>query len=291
MASFKPSQHSARQNPTHTSHGGVLTERAPTPVSEVGRKVMADMAAKGITLRPSYAPKEEAPLELTPEEQAAADALLLEEEGMGTGTMLLIGLGGVAVIGGGIYWYTRGSPPKVSSSRVTHTPPHEQAWTPEEARQNPSTTTVLAVAGIGGGVWIYTRLQARKKLQKMLEESDVITAAIASGAVTWTPESKAAEKITFTNAKSADRAFAEILAEVMPLLPADELDAMLDQAKQVFEQSTGLDVDPYVKEGTVGGRVLETTRKMWSWISGEEGEPVAKTNPEQNWEQFLRELQ
>jgi hypothetical protein len=151
----------------------------------------------------------------------------------------------------------------------------------------------LGVLGLGGGVWAYLRYQHRAKLRQMLEESGAVQAAVEHGLISWTPGDKSTASISFTDMKTADEAFAEILAS-LPKLPGSEREGLIaeiqglgTQGKQIFEQATGVDVDAYVAPGTVGGRVVDTTRDLWSWVSGA---PTVKANPEMAWDQYLADV-
>jgi hypothetical protein len=154
------------------------------------------------------------------------------------------------------------------------------------SRNNPSTNTYLLLGlGLGTGAWVYSRLRVRKKLQDMLDGSESVQRAISEGLVAWDTKEMAVDKIGFVNAKSADVAFAEVLAS-LPEMPGSEENMIVKaggQAKQIFEQATGVAIDPYLEEGTVGGRVIETMRSWWS-------EDEAKENPAMNWDQYLATL-
>ena len=91
--------------------------------------------------------------QLTAEEQAAADALLLEEEGMGMGTYALLGLGAVAAAGGA-YWYVTKEPAAEGAEMAG-------AEAGEEGEGGMSTMTmgligVGVLAAIGGIYWYMT---------------------------------------------------------------------------------------------------------------------------------------
>jgi hypothetical protein len=114
----------------------------------------------------------------------------------------------------------------------------------------------------------------RKKLQDMLDGSESVQRAISEGLITWNAKRMAADKIGFVDAKSADVAFAEVLAS-LPEMPGseeniyDEIVKAGGQAKQIFEQATGVDID-----------------SLWSLWSEDE----AKENPAMSWDQYLTSL-
>jgi len=163
------------------------------------------------------------------------------------------------------------------------------------SKNNPDNNLMigLGILALGAGAWTYSRTAQRKKLRKMLEDSPSVQLALGAGVLDWSPKEKAVERITLTGSKGADKAFAEILAELPPLPGEEGQEGLMaeaarlgTEAKEIFEHQTGLDVDPYFEEGTVGGRVLDTTRSGWSYVASFWGSD-AKENPALSWEQFL----
>jgi hypothetical protein len=93
---------------------------------------------------------------MTAEEQAAADALLLEEEGMGFGTIALIGLAGIAAVGGG-YWYYTSEPTAAGEAGMAGA----EAGGIAPEGEGMSTTMMIALglgglAALGGIYWYAT---------------------------------------------------------------------------------------------------------------------------------------
>lgn len=140
-----------------------------------------------------------------------------------------------------------------------------------KTRKNPDTMTYVAIGAVllGGG-WSYQRMRERKKLRDLLAGSQVVVSAHGANIIAWTPEQKAAEEIGLTNMTSAEEAFTRILSELQPMLPADAV--------------------PQIEQSTIAGKVYETTRSGWNYVSDAIW-GSAKENPALSWDEFLSGLE
>lgn len=120
-----------------------------------------------------------------------------------------------------------------------------------------STKTYLLVSGgavaVGVGAAIVWRLRERRKLAQLLSGSTMVAEARDLALIDWTPEEKAAEMLPLFSSASADHGYAEVLAEVHELIPekAADLLSLTDDAKRVFEEKTGVNVDSTVAAAKV----------------------------------------
>lgn len=155
----------------------------------------------------------------------------------------------------------------------------------EAAKKNPlgvsGKTLGVAVGGtvaVASASWLWYRYQQRAKLVELLTASPMVAQALAQLLVSWTVESKAASLVGYTNFVSADAAYVDVLAELRKLLPADpeEMLNLSDDAKRMFEEKTGINVDESVAaakdsvtsvyEKLPDVPLVDTTSWFTSWI-------------------------
>jgi hypothetical protein len=143
----------------------------------------------------------------------------------------------------------------------------------------------LAAGGVAAG-WTVHRSKARRKLEARLIASPEVQSALMAGAVTWTPQDRAAGLISPFTTVSVDTAHVEVIEEVRRKMPAESLvDRSEDAWRATKQQLEGLGYSPEeIEEARASAEqaakeaydyVSETAGGLYDYIFGSPDEEEA----------------